>query len=594
MLSSRANPTNGDDSAMPGDYGSLSVLPRRNGPISAPSPELESMVPTSRTPFPRIPAARSNDEISPSTPFSRLPMVPRTADPSMGRRVQMPRGQSHRRRRRPLTPEIVIEPKSRCRSSWGRRRVITIPWNNRPTLGLRGPPETVIEIERIPCRRRRRHHHHRRCRPVCCEYECDDPPPQPTTIITNPIGNPYLLPAQPSFILPTNDNIGTVSSTYPSNLTAEMLENLPRQTVHLPPIHLPGSQADDNTELDTIVLPAEIINPADGTLSAIQANAGGNFGGSPNMQSVLAVPNQSFVSVPNSSIIRVPNQSFISAPNSSIIRVPNQSIIAAPRQSMIAAPNQVQLNNISRAQTMSPTMAADPLMQRFQNLFQRLRLPQAQSMPRAATNTPMIRPMLPSMSQNIPMNNTDNRPPPTVSLTNTANSGIYPSANIRPANPLNNELYRSANMTSSVPTSSAPYAPANITPYRPSTFTPSTTINNPVYRPASIAPSNSSAIGPYRSANITPYSNSNLPQMSSFAPEPTPYTSAPSVASSRSFAPFPTLSSSTPSTYANNYINSQSLTTNFNQTNNGMPKSILRNGTSNTTYTRLATPNISS
>ncbi|CAF1570976.1 unnamed protein product [Rotaria magnacalcarata] len=559
MLSSRVNPENGNDSTMPGGYGSLSALPGRNGPISAPSPELKPMVPTSRTPFPR------------------LPTVPRAADPSMERRLMMPRGQSHRRRRRPLTPEIVIEPKSRCRSSWGRRRVITIPWNNRPTLGLRGPPKTVIEIERIPCRRRRRH---RRCRPVCCEYECDDPPPppQPSAIITNPMGNPCLLPTQPTFILPTNGNIGAVSSTYPSNLTAEMLENLPRQTVHLPPIHLPGSQADANTELDTIILPAEIINPADGTLSVIQANHGGNFGGSPNMQSVLAVP----------------NQSFILAPNSSIIRVPNQSIITAPRQSTIAAPNQVQLNNIPRAQTMSPAMATDPLIQRFQNLFQRLRLPQSQSIPRAATNTPIIRPILPSTPQNIPMNNTDNRPPPTVSFTNTANSGIYPSANIRPTYPLNNELYRSANMTSTVRTSNTPYAPANITPYRPSTFTPSTTINTPPYRAASIAPSNSSDIGPYRSANITPYSNSNPPQMSSFTPEPTPYTSAPSIASSKSFTPFPTLSStSTPSTYANNYINSQSLTRNFNQTNAGMPKSILRNGTTNTTYTSLATPNIS-
>ncbi|CAF5126334.1 unnamed protein product [Rotaria magnacalcarata] len=149
-------------------------------------------------------------------------------------------------------------------------------------------------------------------------------------------------------------------------------------------------------------------------------------------------------------------------------------------------------------------------------------------------------------------------------------------------------------MTSTVRTSNTPYAPANITPYRPSTFTPSTTINTPPYRAASIAPSNSSDIGPYRSANITPYSNSNPPQMSSFTPEPTPYTSAPSIASSKSFTPFPTLSStSTPSTYANNYINSQSLTRNFNQTNAGMPKSILRNGTTNTTYTSLATPNIS-
>jgi hypothetical protein len=472
--------------------------------------------------------------------------------------------------------------------------VIRVPLDHRPTLGLRGPPKRVIEIERVRC------HRHRRPRSVCYEYDYDDPPPpppppvQPPIIVANPVANQFLSATQPSMMVPTNNTAAATTSAFLSNLTQESIDNLPRQTVHLPPIHLPGSQADANTELHTVIFPAEIINPVDGTLSIIQANLGMNNGIATNIQPFAATTVQP-------QLINIPTT----------VGIPG-------------------------GQPISPATATDPIMQRFRELFQRLSIPQTQQIT-PASNPPIIRPTLPNMSQFNPTNNTMNNPP-IIPAPNTANVGSYPPANIRPTNALNigsyrpasvapmiprnipsyrpativpsgsvsNMSYRPANITPSGLVNNTSYTPANITPYRSSSFTPSASINNATYRPANITPSNPANVGPYQPANITPYANianrsNNYPlSQPSFTAGPTSYTSA-SSAPSASRTPFPRLTSS-PSGIGNNSLNpsfsSPSLALTPNQSVNSMPKSILRNATSigpsNTTYSSFTSPNVMS
>ncbi len=589
MMSSAVNPMNANDSTMPGDYESWS-----------PS---QPMVPPTRTPFPQLPPTSPTARLPTRTPLPRLPPGRPTAGLSMRRPPIVPRVhhiRSRRHRRRPLTPEIVIERRSHGRSSWGRNRVITVPLDNRPTLGLRGPPKRVIEIERVRCHRRRR------SPSIRYEYDYDGPPlplSQQPIIVANPIANPFLSPAQQSFTVPVNNTAAAATSAFLSNLSQEMVDNLPKQTVHLPPIHLPGSQADANTELHTVTFPAEIINPVDGTLSIIQANRNANNAGAINIQPISAAPVQ---------------------------------------PQLINMPTTFGIPVVPRGPPASPAMASDPLMHRFQELFQRLSIPQTQPilpapnppMIRPAPNPSMIRPTLPTMSQFDPRNNTVNNPP-TISSPSTANLRSYPSGNIQPTNPLNigsyrpanitpsgqvsnmsyrpaniissgplsNMPYRPANITPSGPVSNMSYPPANITPYRPSTFTPSAQPNNTTYRSYNTEPSNSSDLGPYQPANITPYANitnrsSNNPlAQSSFSSGSTAYTSAPSVASPSSLTPFPRLSS-LPSGAGSNSLNpsnsSLSLAQTPNQSINSMPKSILRNASStglpDTAYTRLNSP----
>lgn len=562
MLSSRISQQNGGDSTMPGGYEAFSALPRPNVPVPSPSPEPQPMVPTQRTPFPRLPP-NSPPGGSPSrTPFPALPGV----SPTRGQPMIPRRRRCRRRKRRPLTPDIVIERRSRshCRSSRGGRRIFTIPLNDRPTLGLRRQPERVIEIERIPCRRIRR----RRRRSICYEYDDPLPPPPPppppqlATIITNPIPNPCLVTTQPVEAPPS----------YLTNLSAEMIKNLPKQTVHLPPIHLPGSQANANTELDTIILPVEIINPIDGSLSVIQTNSGTNLGGTMNIQQALG-PTQ------NQRVIIAPTQ-----PQLITIPKPGTTAPIVPRP----------------PPSLSPAMASDPLMQRFQDLFQRLRLPPTRSM-QQTPNPRIIRPPAFNIPPNMPMNNTISGPP-TISLNNTPMTGNYPSTNTRPSFPTSTMPYRASTFTPSNPLGNSsyrpdttvppanssdvgPYRPANITPYRSSTFQPSAPANSSNYRPSGVTIANpSDTVGPYRPANITSFSNTN--NQSSSNSGPTPYTTPPSIASSRSFAPIPPLSS-----------NSQSSPPATYQPNAPMPKSILRNGqstnnNSNPVYTRLTQPNL--
>jgi len=612
-MSSAVNPMNANDSTMPGDYESWS-----------PS---QPMVPPTRTPFPQLPPTSPTARLPTRTPFPRLPPGRPTAELSTRRPPIVPRVhhiRSRRHRRRPLTPEIVIERRPHGRSSWGRNRVITVPLDNRPTLGLRGPPKRVIEIERVRCHRRRR------SPSIRYEYDYDGPPlplSQQPIIVANPTANPFLSPAQQSFTVPVNNTAAAATSAFLSNLSQEMVDNLPKQTVHLPPIHLPGSQADANTELHTVTFPAEIINPVDGTLSIIQANPNANNAGGINIQPIPVAP-------------------------------------AQPQ--LINIPTTVGIPVVPRGQPASPAMASDPLMNRFNELFQRLSIPQTQPilpapnppMIRPAPNLSMIRPTLPTMSQFDPRNNTVNNPP-TISPPSTTNLGSYPSSNIQPTNPLNigsyrpanilssgsvsNMSYRPANITPSVPVSNMsyrpanitpsgpvsnmpypptnitpyrpanitpsgpvsnmPYPPTNITPYRPSTFTPSAQPNNATYRPYNTAPSNSSDIGPYQPANITPYANitnpsSNNPSaQSAFSSGSNAYTSAPSVASASSLTPFPRLSS-LPSGPGSNSLNPSTSSLSFgptpNQSINSTPKSILRNtssiGLPNTTYTNLNSP----
>ena len=439
MLSAAAN---GGEGTMPGDYRGWSGGPA--GPLGPPPIPMAGNA--FRTPIPPLPAARS---MPPSfqPPLRGPPMVPPPGLPPAAYPGRPPR---RHRRRRPLTPEIVVERRSRHHgSSGGRARVFTIPVDNRPTLGLRGPPKCVIEIERVRCRRRRRP------RSYCYDDYDDDyddyPPPPPlplpvqlppqsNVVVANPISVPCAPTAQTGALNPAEALL--------NNLTQEAIDNLPRQTVHLQPIHLPGSQADANTELQTVIFPAEIINPVDGSLSVIRANGSGT-----NLNTIPAVP-------PPLNIAAAPSNIVLP----SIIQRPGLNV--APAAGLIPAPITPR-----PPAAVSPALTGNPIRQRFLDLFQRLRFPSSPEQPAAAPLPPQpavgpIRPTLPSMSQFEPSPNP------------------YPPANIQP--------YRS--------TLGAPN--------RPSTYTPTVTPSTPAYRPASLNPSTGgSDIGPYRPANITPYMN---------------------------------------------------------------------------------------
>ena len=476
MLSAAVN---GGDSTMPGDYGAFPVRPPLNTP-------LPNVGPAPR-PFPR-----------PVMPARRPPMGP-----------PMRPIRARRHRRRSLTPEIVIERRSGGhRSSGGGRRVFTIPLDHRPTLGLRGPSRRVLEIERVRCYRRRR------CRSYCYDDDYYPAPVQPTSniVVANPIANPCLPAVQ---AVPMSSATALIH-----NLTPAAIDNLPKQTVHLPPIHLPGSQADANTELYTVLFPAEIINPIDGTLSVIQGNSAANIGGMMNMQPQMMRPAQT-----------------LGRPMATV-RPP-----------------------------LSPAMAADPLMQRFSDLFQRLSIPQTQPVSQPATTAPLLQPMIPNPSPirpNLPLirptapTMTEFDP---VSTTASGSSGPYPPANIRPTNMFNPSAYR----------------PSTVTPYRPSSFTPSvpTNNNNNIYRPSNPVPSAPSDVGPYRPANITPYANRLATNPSSGPSSSTPYAPPSSIMSSSSFNSLPPLSPPPPPPPLPEVVQSSI---------NPVPRSILRNPLPSSAY----------
>ena len=168
-------------------------------------------------------------------------------------------------------------------------RIITVPFDHHPSFDLRGTTTRMLEIERIPCRRRRQR---RRCCSSCREMEDDAVTfpmvPQSNIIVAQPIANGYWPSSPPSFMSPCGSAYPTPASL--ANLTPEMIASLPKKVVHLPPIHMPGSQADANTELHTVTFAAELINPADGTLSTIQADRQGYSGGMSYSQPATKVP----------------------------------------------------------------------------------------------------------------------------------------------------------------------------------------------------------------------------------------------------------------------------------------------------------------
>ncbi|UJR30944.1 hypothetical protein I4U23_018456 [Adineta vaga] len=532
MLSSRI-PSDSDDNeeepTMPGDYEPMRSAAARIAPPTTSSPTRPTAPPMSK----RRPRPTS---VSPTRRTARR-RQPTKQTSSLSR--------SHRSRRRSLTPNIVIDRRHRRHESSRRGRVIRIPLDNRPTLGLRGPPKRILELERVRCRRPRYCHRRKHCS-LGYEDEQNNISQQlpSNVIIANPIPNPCA---------PSNNNQNALLK-FLSNLNPQMMENLPKHTVRLPPIHLPGSQADNNTELHTVVFPAELINPIDGTLSIIQATPGVN-GVNPGM-------------INNSLSILGPTQ-------------PQR--IGIPTNGTATIPNYV-------------ATASDPFLQQLQDLVQRVTLSQAQStLP--ASNPTMFQPPL----SNIPQSNT--------SLISRMNS-----ANIRPTNiPNSTPTYPPISTTNTE--STRPYRPANITPYRlpnnrsfqspshiqnrPSGVTPYRPPNQTTFQPRRAPPSPTSDVGPYRPANITPVNATpNRSIASSMLSSATPSRMTPSISSpysgsSNTFNPYSyslgdsSLNVSTPSQSQTPY-----------RSDNPMPRSILRNGMSNaqmnTTYSRLNPSSVSS
>jgi hypothetical protein len=531
MMASRLNPGNNNDddddegegeSVMPGDYEPWPRAASRATPSTTVRPPPRPSVP---------PISRSRRQPPPAVPSSASPRRRRPIPPPS------PPIRQRRSRQRPLTPKIVIERRSRHHRSSGRDRVMRIPLDNRPTLGLRGPPKRVLEIERVRCRRRRR------SKPTYYEddYDTPPPPPQPQSyaVVANPIANPCLPPVQSS-LMTSN------SAALFSNLTSEMIQNLPRHTVHLPPIHLPGSQADANTELHTVIFPAEIINPIDGTLSIIQTNPPTNASGDANTYPSVTVPTQ-------------------------------PQLMSMP-------------TNVGTSMVM-PTIASGPWMQQIRNHFQQFSIPQTQASS-PLQNPPFIQPSLPVMTA---YNSTNNAPynPQTVLRMNTTNTGPYSSANIRPTSTPHIGPYRSTTFSPANPTNPTPYRLPNSTPYRPPNAAPSSPANIQPYRPVSIGSFNLPDIGPYLAANITPYSAApNRSVGNSRLPGATPY-----ILSSASINSSPLAYSSSSNIGISSLHASNSSQTPY-QSGNTMPKSILRNTPfntlSNTTYSRLNPPIVSS
>jgi hypothetical protein len=290
------------------------------------------------------------------------------------------------------------------------------------------------------------------------------------------LGNPYLPSALPTLMVSPNNS--GASLAFISNLTPEMIDNLPKQIIHLPPIYLPGSQADANTGFQTVIFPAEIINPIDGTLSIIQRDSTANDSGILNMQPPVTLPAQPHV---------------------------------------INTPTNVE-------SPLAPlAMLSGPFMQQVQDIFRRITLSATQSPLSSFHDTNVLRPLT-GLPQYNAVNNSLSNPLTIPSITST-NAGSYPPANIRssgsynPTTPISSNSanitpYRPATSISSSPRNITPYTPANITPYTPANITPYTPANITPYSPANIRPylssttttaSNARNIGPLGPGNITPY-----------------------------------------------------------------------------------------
>ncbi|CAF1494461.1 unnamed protein product [Adineta ricciae] len=503
MLSSRIKPDSDDDdreSTMPGDYEPMRRAAERIAPPRKTSPVRPIAAPMSR-PRPRSPS------LSPTRPAARRQPTKRVRSPVRVRRA----------RRRSLTPDIVIDRRNRRHGSSRRGRVIRIPLDDRPTLGLRGQPTQVLELERVRCRRRRRRRRRKKRHSHCHEPEHNDlllQQPPSNIIMPSPMLNPSL---------PLNNNQNSFIS-FLSNLTPQAIENLPKQTVHLPPIHLPGSQANTDTELNTVIFPAELINPIDGTLSVIQANPTANA-----INPVLI--------------------------NSSL------PIAASTQQQIItvSAPATTLQNYVATA--------SEPFLRQLEDLVQRVTLSQAQSTLPSSVPQSSLPPISRMDPAAIRPTTILNRPP--------TNPSMYPATNRG-----NTVPYRLSTNTSFQSSSNMLNNPTGMTPSRPN--------NPPIYQPRRAVPSNTSDIGPYRPANITPYNaapNRSVTSSSLFSSAPPGMAPRHPPSSEGSYSHSPG-------------ANTVNTPTPYRPPNNFMPRSILRNGTSNTqvntTYTRLNPASVSS
>jgi hypothetical protein len=266
-----------------------------------------------------------------------------------------------------------------------------------------------------------------------------------------------------------------------SNLNPEMIENLPKKVVHLPPIYLPGSQANANTGLDTVVFPAEIINPINGTLSIIQSASAANNLGNANIQPPILAPTQ-------------------------------PQLISAP-------------TNVESPLAMLAT-ASGPFMQQVHDLLRRITL--SQSQPASSPfNYAINQPSLPVMTQYNAANNSFYNPQ-NIPPINTINRGTYPPANIQPTIIPNSGSYNPTTFTPSNSANITPYPPANITTYRPAGTTPYSAANITPYRPANITSYQPVGTGttPYSPANITPYHPANITSYQPVGTGTTPYSPA--------------------------------------------------------------------
>lgn len=537
-------------------------------------------------------------------------------------------------RSKSLTPDIIIERRRRrCHHhrSPSRSRVIQIPLDNHSTLSVNGSPKRILEIERVRC------HRHRKCHSPCYDIEYDNrststtTQAQPNVVTTNPISDPCKLTEQRSFIISPNNSAETLALI--SNMTPEMIQNLPKQTVYLPPIRMSDSQPDATKELKTIILPTEIVNPIDRSLSVIQPNPTMNTTRTANIQPIVPVPSQT----------QLTNLPQTNVPPSLLLP---SSLPSSPKTS-------------------------GPFMQRVLNLFERCVLPKPQVVSPISNNPSIMQPLLPLIYNYNANTNSRNilQPMPQVK---PVDPNIYPPANIQPINTSNIESYNTTGFTLSNQLNMMPYPPANITPCEPTNNLPSIPSSHGPYSPANITPitsdtspsidsanptsyypnninvfnsetsthqsstypnpyqssvstspnmtnsralypnntilSNSSYIGPYSPANITPYSaRQNLSDISSTFQPSTSSMANPPVSSSTVTSPdsFVYDKLGFDNARQNVTCGTRTRTTSTStspeiriESNKIMPKSILRNATSNhltnTTYTRLNSINTSS
>lgn len=429
---------NGGDTTMPGDY----------------------------APMPRVGPQRTVNQ-QPETP---QPIISRKSFKKPSTSMVRPSG-ARRTRRRSLTPEIVIEKSSRRCCNPRRSCVFTVPLDCRPTLGLRGPPRRYLEIERIRCRRRRRR------RSPCDDHDKLNPqqPPQ-AFLLTNPAPQVSVVPQMLTAAVPVAPKMNA--------LTVEMIQSLPRKTVHLPPIHLPGSQANENTPLQTVILPAEFINPIDGSLSIIQAM--------PMSNANVAVANV---------------QPSMIVPIHTVNQVPVQPSMIIPSQSA----------NLASTKPSPVNLANNPLRDRFLQLFQRLKIPQTRQ-----PSPPPISSTVAGLPPNQPVSLNTNQPVVDSFQSSIRRPTTRPMAQFDPNQSSNqpirssytatetNQPFNSINRTEIRPAyyRDSQYPPENLPmDYSGSSFTATNTTNKPNYLSSNQKPPTSSDIGPYSRANITPYTN---------------------------------------------------------------------------------------